>query len=166
MNVLPKVYIGITFVQIECNLVIICYKVNLLYIIPPILILEYKYCYFLILLRLDCWELYKLFFKVSWKPRNWKKVRINLNETSLFTILNMVFSFYIFVNNFSNFIHGINICCYSWILQRLGCWKTYRTSFQDVLEAEKWAKQKPVLFFETPCSWYLAQTHTRPTWLR
>ena len=59
VNVLPKVYIGITFVQIECNLVIICYKVNLLYIIPPILILEYKYCYFLILLRLDCWELYK-----------------------------------------------------------------------------------------------------------
>ena len=137
VNVLPKVYIGITFVQIECNLVIICYKVNLLYIIPPILILEYKYCYFLILLRLDCWELYKT---------------IILNETSLFTILNMVFSFYSFVNNFSNFIHGINICCYSWILQRLGCWKTYRTSFQDVLEAEKWAKQKPVLFFETPCT--------------
>ena len=28
----------------------------------------------------------------------------------------------------------------------------YRTSFQDVSEAKKWAKQKPVLFYETPCS--------------
>ena len=40
VNVLPKVHIGITFVKIECNLVIIWYKVNLLYIIPPIFILE------------------------------------------------------------------------------------------------------------------------------
>ena len=49
---------------------------------------------------------------------------------------------------------------YFWILQRLGCWKMYRTSFQDVSEANKWAKQKSVLFFETPCimittAWFL-----------
>ena len=42
--------------------------------------------------------------------------------------------------------------CYFLILQKLGCWKMYRNTFQDVLEAEKGAKQKWVLFFETPCS--------------
>ena len=42
--------------------------------------------------------------------------------------------------------------CYFWILQRLGYWKMYKNTFQDVLEAEKAGKQKWVLFFETPCS--------------
>ena len=42
------------------------------------------------------------------------------------------------------------------ILQRLSYWKMYRNTFQDVLEAEKEAKQKWVLFFETPCSFVLA----------
>ena len=37
------------------------------------------------------------------------------------------------------------------ILQRLGYWKMYRNTFQDVLEAEEEAKQKWVLCFETPC---------------
>ena len=41
---------------------------------------------------------------------------------------------------------------YFWILQRLGCWKMYRDTFQEIFEAEKWVKQKWVLFFETPCS--------------
>ena len=39
-NALTKVWGGITFVEIECNLVIMWYKVTLLYINPPILILE------------------------------------------------------------------------------------------------------------------------------
>ena len=42
--------------------------------------------------------------------------------------------------------------CYCWNLQRLSCWKMYSTTFQDVLKVEKWAKQKWVLFFETPCT--------------
>ena len=76
------------------------------------------------------------------------KGRIKLNETSLFTILNMVLSLH-FVNHFFNFFIEY-MCCYFWILHRLGCWKMYKTSFQDVLEAEKWAIQKPVLFFKRP----------------
>ena len=39
--------------------------------------------------------------------------------------------------------------CYFWILQRLGCWKMFRPTFKDVLEAEKLGKQKWLL--ETPC---------------
>ena len=38
-NALTKVWVGITFVEIECNLVIIQYKVTLLYINSQILIL-------------------------------------------------------------------------------------------------------------------------------
>ena len=37
-----------------------------------------------------------------------------------------------------------------WILQRLGCLKMYRNTFQDVLEAEKGVKQKWILFFKHP----------------
>ena len=66
-NALTKVWLGITFVEIECNLGIIQYKVTLLYINQQILIIEWKYYYFWIPLDLDCWKLHKTIFKVSWK---------------------------------------------------------------------------------------------------
>ena len=104
VNVLPKVYIGITFVQIECNLVIICYKVNLLYIIPPILILEYKYCYFLILLRLDCWELYKTICQGVMEAKKLETQKCaSIWMKPHYSPFQIWCSHYIFVNNFFQF---------------------------------------------------------------
>ena len=88
----------------------------------------------------------KPFFRVSWKLRKCK----NKVCTKLFATSKQPFqiwhSHYIFVNSFSNFNPRI------WILQRLACWKMYRTTILDVLGAEKWAKPKWVLFFKTSCS--------------
>ena len=93
----------------------------------------------------------KLFFQGSWKPWNWKNKSGHHIDRNLIiphfkygvltTFLSINFQMLILEYRYYNF----------WILQRLGYWKMYRNTFQDVLEAEKWAKQKWVLFFETPC---------------
>ena len=78
------------------------------------------------------------------------KVHIKLIETSLFTILNILFPQYFFVNNFPDFNHRINILLFLGFFKRLGCWRMYRTSFQDVLEAENEQNQSPYFFWKCP----------------
>ena len=94
MNALPKVHIGITFVKIECNLVIIWYEVTLLCIIPPILILESNFWYFFYFAEAGMLKTVQNYLSRCHGSReiDKTKVRIKLNETSLFTISNMVFS--------------------------------------------------------------------------
>ena len=89
----------------------------------------------------------KLFLKVSWKPRNWKNrsthqidwnpIIPHFQHGVLTTFLSITFQILILEYRY----------CYFWILQRLGYWKMYKHTFQDVLEAEKGAKQKWVLLF-------------------
>ena len=93
----------------------------------------------------------KLFLKVSWKPRNWKNRSTHQIDWNPIiphfkhgvptTFLSITFQILFLEYRY----------CYFWILQRLGYWKMYRNTFQDVLEVEKWAKQKWILFFKTPC---------------
>ena len=104
-NALTNVWIGITFVEIECNLVIMLYKVTLLYINPPILILEWKYYFFHILLGLGWRKLYKTIFQGVLEDEKLKKQKCASNwlkpHNSPFQIW---CPRYAFVNNFSNSI--------------------------------------------------------------
>ena len=93
----------------------------------------------------------KLFIKVSWKLRNWKNKsahQIDVHHPHIkygFHTTFLSITFHILILEYRY--------CYFLILQRLGYWKMYRNTFEDVFETEKEAKQKWVLFFETPCSY-------------
>ena len=79
---------------------------TLLYIIPPLLnknIAIFEFCW-----GWTVGKCTKLFAKISWKPRNWKNKSVHqVIETSLFTLI--WWSYYIFVENFSDFKHRINV---------------------------------------------------------
>ena len=96
-------WIGITFVEIECNLVIMWYKVTLLYINPPILILEWKYCFFYILLDVGWRKLYKTIFKGVLEAEKLKKQKCASNWLKPhYSPFQIWCPHYIFVSNFSN----------------------------------------------------------------
>ena len=102
-NGLTKALLGITFVEIGCNWVIMLYKVTLLYINQPILILEWKYYFFHILLGLGWRKLYKTIFQGVLEDEKLKKQKCASNwlkpHNSPFQIWCPC---YAFVNNFSN----------------------------------------------------------------
>ena len=87
---------------------------------------------------------------MAWNPRNlknksvhqidWNLIIPHLKYGVLTTFLSVTFQILILEYRY----------CYFVFLQRLGCWKMYRNSFQDVLEAEKCEKQKLVLFLKHP----------------
>ena len=147
MNVLPKVYIGITFVQIECNLVIICYKVNLLYIIPPILILESNFWYFLILLRLECWKLYKTICQGVMEAEKLIKQKYASNWMKPhYSPFQIWCSHYIFVNYVSNFIQRINILLFL-DSAKAGLLKNVQNQFSRCFGSREMSKTKAGTFF-------------------
>ena len=102
------------------------------------------------MLDLDWWKLYKTICQGVLKTEKLEKEKCTSN------CLNIIISHFKYgvLTTFLSMIFLILILeyrnCYFWILQRLGCWKMYRNTFQDDLEAEKWAKPKWVLFLETP----------------
>ena len=91
-NALTKVWIGIIFVEIECDLVIKWYKVTFFITISEFWSWN-KYIAFSKLLDLGCWKLYKTIFQGVLEAENWPiKLCIKSIETSLFLISNMVSS--------------------------------------------------------------------------
>ena len=74
-----------------------------------------------------------------------KKVSIKLNETSLFTILNMVFLLH-FVINFFNFIHRINMLLFL-DSAKAGLLKNVQNQFSRCIESREFSKTKAGTFF-------------------
>ena len=123
------------------------YKVTILYTNSQILILEWKYCYFSILLELDCWKLHKTILQGVLEAEKLEKQKCASNWLKPHYLpFQIWYSHYFFGHNFLNYTPRIQIM---WFLDsaRNELVKNVQNHFSRCFGSREMSKTKVGTFF-------------------